>query len=249
MSILSDFENRIGSAVEGAFAGVFRSPVQPVEIAKTLGRAMDDGRSIGVGKVYAPLGYSVALSPEDAEILGAFTASLAGELATYLTGRAREHGYHLTGAIHVAFIVHDDLRLGRFRVSAELAAPGPVVDPEPEPKPAGTAGTDSPFEDEPRGPSRRMATVTVGDLEHDVLLQGDRVSVGRLAGCAICLSDANASREHAEFVRDGDSWAIRDLESTNGTLVNGEPVARVRLHDGDVIEIGLTRLTFHENGR
>jgi len=248
MSILSDFEVRIGNAVEGVFAGVFRSPVEPVEIAKTLGRAMDDGRSIGVAKIYAPLGYTVALSPEDADLLGSFTATLAGELATYLAGRARERGYHLTGAIQVTFTVHDDLKLGRFRVSAELGAPEPAVE-----APAVVAPADGPADagwaDEERGPSGDLATVTVGDLLHDVLLQGDRVTVGRLAGCAICLTDSNASREHAEFVRDGERWAIHDLGSTNGTLINGEPVEQAYLHDGDIVEIGLTRLTFHEAGR
>jgi hypothetical protein len=246
MSILSDFEKRIGSAVEGVFAGVFRSPVQPVEIAKTLGRAMDDGRTIGVGKVYAPLGYAVALSPEDDEILGSFTPTLAGELATYLTGRAREAGYHLAGPVKVSFTVHDDLRLGRFRVSAELGASEPQEEMEAAPV---LVDSDDLWSGIERAISDDLATVTVGDLQHDVLLQGDRVTVGRLAGCAICLSDANASREHAEFVRDGAGWAIHDLDSTNGTLLNGEPVRQAHLSDGDVVEIGLTRLTFHESGR
>ncbi len=244
MSILAEFEDRIGGALEGAFADLFRSPVQPVEIAKTLGRAMDDGRTIGVGRIYAPLGYTVALSPEDAEKFGPFTATLAGELSTYLTGRARERNYHLAGVPKVTFIVHDDLRLGRFRVSAELAAPedyGPETAVELE--------SSSPWTDEVRSPADDMATVTVGDNDHDVALQGERVVVGRLAGSTIRLADANASREHAAFVHVGDGWAIQDLDSTNGTLVNGEPVLRATLHDGDVIEIGLTRLTFHEPGR
>lgn len=247
MSILSDFEARIGNAVEGAFAGVFRSPVEPVEIAKALGRAMDDGRSIGVAKIYAPLGYTVALSPEDSDLLESFTTTLAGELATYLTGRARERGYRLMGTIRVTFIVHDDLKLGRFRVSAELGAQ------EPSAEAPGAAPVDVPEDggraDVEIGAPSGLATVTVGDLLHDVLLQGDRVTVGRLAGCAICLTDSNASREHAEFVRDGERWAIHDLGSTNGTLINGEPVEQADLHDGDVVEIGLTRLTFHEAGR
>jgi len=242
VSILSDFEDRVGGALEGAFAGMFRSPVQPVEIAKTLGRAMDDGKTIGVGRVYAPLGYTVALSPEDAEKFGPFTATLAGELATYLTGRARERNYHLTDAPKVSFIVHDDLRLGRFRVSAELSAP------ESE-EPLSPAEPAAAWTEDVRNPADGMATVTVGDHDHDVLLQGERMLVGRLASCAVRLADANASREHAAFVRVGDGWAIEDLDSTNGTLLNGEPVARALLRDGDVIEVGLTRLTFHEPRR
>jgi len=242
VSILSDFEDRVGGALEGAFAGMFRSPVQPVEIAKTLGRAMDDGRTIGVGRVYAPLGYTVALSPEDDEKFGPFKATLSGELATFLTGRARERNYHLTGTPKVSFIVHDDLRLGRFRVSAELAAPEAAAIESPA-EPVGS------WTEDIGNPADELATVTVGDHDHDVLLQGDRVLVGRVAACAIRLSDANASREHAAFIHVGEGWAIEDLDSTNGTLLNGEPVARASLHDGDVIEVGLTRLTFHEPRR
>ena len=72
MGILSDFEDRIAAGIEGLFAGAFRSPVQPVELARALARAADDGRALGVGTVYAPTAYVVALSPEDADKLGAF---------------------------------------------------------------------------------------------------------------------------------------------------------------------------------
>ena len=248
MSILSDFEDRIGGALEAVFAGVFRSPVQPVEIARALGKAMDDGRSVGVSKVYAPLGYTVALSPEDADKFGAFLDTLSGELSTFLVDHAREHHYRLVSTPHVSFVVHDDLRLGRFRVSAELAAPDPVPTYAPEPEFA--QAPDEQFPDlRASGPGSGLATVTVGDLDLDVVLTRDRVTVGRLATSGIQLTDSNASREHAAFVRQGDGWAIEDLDSTNGTLLNGSPVTRAVLADGDLIEIGVTRLTYHEPGR
>ena len=121
MGILSDFEDRIAYGIEGLFAGAFRSPVQPVEIARALTRAADDGRVLGVGTVYAPTSFTVALSPEDSEALGTFKPVLAGELATYLVDHAREQGYLLSVRPQVNFVVHDDLKLGRFRVSAALA--------------------------------------------------------------------------------------------------------------------------------
>jgi hypothetical protein len=243
MSILSDFEERVGGALEGMFAGVFRSPVQPVEIAKALAKAMDDGRTVGVGKVYAPGSYTVALSPEDSEKFGAFTATLSGELATYLTDHAREHSYHLAGTPTITFVVHDDLRLGRFRVSAELA----FADEE--------AHLPEPFTEDEEAEERAaraiggLATVTVGESEHDVVLQGDEIVIGRLAGCDICLADSIASRRHARLVRTGEDWTLEDLDSTNGTMLNGVAVESKALHDGDVIEIGVTRLVFHRRGR
>ena len=245
MSILSDFEDRVGGALEGMFAGVFRSPVQPVEIAKALGRAMDDGRTIGVGKVYVPGTYVIALSPQDSEKLGAFKGTLAGELATFLTDHAREHSYHLSGAPQVSFIVHRDLRLGRFRVSAELTSTEPPKPREAAPSRPAAAEPQQAAAPAPPG----VASVTVGEDGHRVTLTGDRVVIGRLDECEICLADANASRRHAAFVRDGDEWAIEDIDSTNGTLLNGNPVTRQLLHDGDAVEIGVTRLTYHQPGR
>jgi hypothetical protein len=95
MSILSDFEDRVSRAVEGVFAGVFRSPVQPAEVARACAKEMDRRRKLGVGKVYAPTLYSVLLSPDDADQLGGFADTLAGELETYLIGHARRRDYDL----------------------------------------------------------------------------------------------------------------------------------------------------------
>ncbi len=231
MGILSDFEDRIASGIEGLFAGAFRSPVQPVEIARALTRAADDGRVLGVARVYGPTSYLVALSPEDDRALGNFKPVLAGELATYLVDHARERGYLLSARPQVSFVVHDDLRLGVFRVSAELADDAPS-------EPAVV------LPDEP-APASGLATVTVGDATHDVALRGDEMIVGRLAECPIQLNDANVSRRHAAFIRLDDGWAISDLGSTNGTRLNGQLVERARLADGDVVEIGLTRLVYH----
>ena len=236
MGILSDFEDRIAAGIEGVFAGAFRSPVQPVELARALARAADDGRAVGVGTVYAPTSYTVALSHDDDAKLGSFKPVLAGELATYLTDHARERGYLLPSRPQITFTTHDDLRLGRFRVSAALAEAT-----EDKPVPA-LREDDAPV-------AVGMATVTLGEAEHDVALRGNEMLVGRLAECQICLPDANVSRRHAAFIRLDDGWAISDLGSTNGTIVNGRPVERVRLRDGDVIEIGVTRMIYHEPRR
>jgi predicted component of type VI protein secretion system len=91
-----------------------------------------------------------------------------------------------------------------------------------------------------------MPTITIPGIGHDVALSGERVVIGRLKSCDICLGDANASREHAALEREGIGWAVVDLGSTNGTLVNGSHVDRVRLRDGDIITIGVSELIYHE---
>ena len=200
---------------------------------------MDDGRTVGVSKVYAPTAFAVALSVEDSEKLGEFTETLAGELETYLMGHADEQGYDLVGRPTVAFDVHDDLKLGRFRVSATHAAQPRSVD-------VAAGGDDSAIPTAAYRSASALATVTVSDTGHDVALKGDRVEVGRLGSCDICLADVNVSRIHSAFVREGEGWAIEDLDSTNGTLLNGERVTHTRLHNGDRVQVGATQLIYHD---
>jgi hypothetical protein len=94
--------------------------------------------------------------------------------------------------------------------------------------------------------SNDLATVTVRGVDHDVVLRGDRMVIGRVGSCDICLPDANVSREHAALVREGAGWAIEDLGSTNGTLIHGLRIHRARLRDGDVFVVGITELVYHE---
>ncbi|MBM6774415.1 FhaA domain-containing protein [Olsenella profusa] len=65
----------------------------------------------------------------------------------------------------------------------------------------------------------------------------------------VVLRDPNVSRRHAELVFDGRDWIIRDLNSTNGTLVNDVDVNECVLRDGDLITVGLMNLEFRENPR
>ena len=67
--------------------------------------------------------------------------------------------------------------------------------------------------------------------------------------CSIVLRDPNVSRRHAEVGHDGRDWFIRDLNSTNGTLVNDVDVDECVLRDGDLITIGLVNLEFRGNLR
>jgi len=275
VSILSDFEDRVSRAVEGVFAGVFRAPVQPAELARACAKEMDRQRKLGVGKVYAPTLYSVLLSPADGDQLGGFADTLAGELSTYLTGYARERNYELSAKPVVRFLIDDELKLGRYVVIGELLSPeeieaevgaaardaaddvyvapsspqhsapiprAPVAEPIASP---GFFDAEAHALDE-LPPAAVMATVTVPGVSHDIVLRGERMVIGRLKACDICLGDANASRQHAAIESEGTGWALADLGSTNGTLVNGTKVDRVRLRDGDTITVGVSELIYHE---
>jgi len=81
-------------------------------------------------------------------------------------------------------------------------------------------------------------------------LDQELVNIGRGPNCEIVLSDRVVSREHAYILHQEGGYYLFDLESKNGTFVNGEAVEGSRaLHDGDEIQIALRfRLTFVEAG-
>ena len=77
------------------------------------------------------------------------------------------------------------------------------------------------------------------------LMPEGRITLGRAPANDIVLHDERASRVHAEVVAADGGWIVRDLESRNGTTVNGDAIATVRrLAAGDVIQIGLVRVTY-----
>jgi len=77
------------------------------------------------------------------------------------------------------------------------------------------------------------------------LRPGEEVVLGRSADCQLPVSGSQASRRHAAVCWKGAVVLVTDLESTNGTRVNGEPVTEPRvLTPGDRIEIGESVVTF-----
>lgn len=249
MSLLSDFEDRIARAVDTLFSGVFRSPVQPAELARAAAKEMDRQRTVGVGKVYAPNRFSILLSHEDAERLGRFASTLAGELATYLAGYAQERGYVLPTRPSVRFLVDEELPLGAYEVIGELASDDIIeAGRGSNGADAQTGLPDGSGGNRARTHPSELATITVPGIEHDIALTHERMIIGRLRSCEICLEDINVSREHAALQHGPEGWTITDLDSTNGTFVNGERISRALLKDGDVITVGVSELVFHSPG-
>jgi pSer/pThr/pTyr-binding forkhead associated (FHA) protein len=78
----------------------------------------------------------------------------------------------------------------------------------------------------------------------DVPLARERTTIGRRADNDICLPNLAVSGEHAVVVTILADSFLEDLGSTNGTLVNGKPVAKHFLRDRDKIDIGRHRLVY-----
>jgi LCP family protein required for cell wall assembly len=86
-----------------------------------------------------------------------------------------------------------------------------------------------------------------GGGEATVALAAAAVRIGRAPGNQVVLPDAYASGTHAELVSQRGQRCLRDLGSTNGTRLNGQPIpprTLQPLHDGDVIRIGGSELTY-----
>jgi len=215
---LQQFEQRLERLVEGAFTKAFRSDLQPVEIGRRLTREMDLLRRVGINGLIAPNVFVVELSNDDAYRFERFSEVLARELADAGREHARIEGYAFVGPVEVELRRSARLRAGRYNVYADFVEGQGVAAAGALVLPDGTR-------------------VEVGE---------EPIVVGRLPECAIAVGDPNVSRRHAEIrrVEGGPDVVVRDLQSTNGTRVNGVPVHEQVLADGDEVTVGTTVLRF-----
>jgi hypothetical protein len=94
-----------------------------------------------------------------------------------------------------------------------------------------------------------VLTGVAGPVAGEVFaLVGSEVSIGRSKSSRIPVLVASASRHHCVIEEIGGQIQIRDLESHNGTYVNGSPVRQAPLQDGDRIEIGDACFVFSRLG-
>jgi diguanylate cyclase (GGDEF)-like protein len=69
-------------------------------------------------------------------------------------------------------------------------------------------------------------------------LEEKQYSIGRADDCGIVLSSKDVSRRHAVITNEGSQYFVEDLDSTNGTFVNGQRVTKAALQPGDEISVG-----------
>jgi Protein of unknown function (DUF3662)/Inner membrane component of T3SS, cytoplasmic domain len=247
MSVLRNLEAKIESLVQGAFSRAFKSQVQPVELARKLVREMEEHKSVSVSRVYVPNEYFVFLSPDDREQFTGYESALKKELSDYLLEHARKEGLALVTRPAINFETDGRLRVGEFGIQAQLVT---ASDEEPEQPAQGDFGRtmvyggDREERSMPPAPTGGyIRAMLVGDGKRTVL-SGERVVLGRSRECDIVLDDPNISRQHAEVRREGETWMVADLGSTNGVKVNGRRVDSAALEPGDELTLGLVRLSF-----
>jgi pSer/pThr/pTyr-binding forkhead associated (FHA) protein len=144
---------------------------------------------------------------------------------------------------------------GRHSVKSMNAGSDPVQDPHADgiqqesPEPEGefddeaTELFNSPFENDPICP--RLTVLEGPSSGQEYLLNNLRNSIGRSTNNSVTVPDEAMSRQHLEVVKNpDDTFLVKDLQSVNGTYVNGTKVKEADLFHGDRLKVGKTTLQF-----
>ena len=228
MGGLQRFEQRLEGMVYGAFARVFRSAVQPVEIAAALERECDNNAQILSRQRRAvPNDFHVELAQTDFDRLAPYDSTLVQDLTQQLTEHADHQHYIFPGPVTIAFESADDLTTGRFRIKSRAQA-------------AVTSNSNVTRSRRPR------ALIEVNGTRHP--LQPPGLVVGRGTEADLRINDPGVSRRHIEFTVTGGgergiALEVHDLGSTNGMLVDGHRISSTGLQDGSEVRVGRTTMT------
>ncbi|MFH8404647.1 FhaA domain-containing protein [Streptomyces sp. NPDC018019] len=123
MGVLKRFEQRLEGLVNGTFAKVFKSEVQPVEIAGALQRECDNNATIwNRDRTVVPNDFIVELSTPDYERLSPYSGQLGDELSGMVRDYAKQQRYTFMGPIKVHLEKADDLDTGLYRVRSRTLA-------------------------------------------------------------------------------------------------------------------------------
>jgi hypothetical protein len=229
--MLARFERLIEHAVEGSLRRVFHTTLQPVQIAKAAARAMESAQVVGLGGVEVPNEYQVHLSVEDFERIGEYAPRLTAELSRYLDEYARERELRPVGDLHVELVKDVQQPTGRVRVQARFVDLAPERRAAIEEAVEGTrqlrlADLAAATRLDPHA-ARAQAGLWLEDkLGARVLLEPDVgiVRLGRAADNDLAVANQRVSRYHAQLRWVDSAWLVYDLDSTNGTFVDGDRV-------------------------
>ncbi len=234
MSLLSQLENVFETLVEGSFRRFFSAPLQPVEIARALERAMLADRVVGASSVDVPNSYLARVNPLEFERLASLRGTVERDAALHLERRASEQDLHPIGPIQVELV--SDPAVPRSTVRAEahfdervVTAVQPVehtrrLEIVPPPKQSARPGT--------------RALVVVDEAGEAIRVDGHPLHIGRGPDNDLVIADIRVSRDHAVIDPIEGGWMIRDLQSTNGTFVDGQRITETRVEGATELSLG-----------
>ena len=215
MSFIENFEKGLERLINGAFSKTFKSELQLVEIGAAIKNEMDSKSSIlSRDRILAPNSYAVRLSSPDYARIRTLGQAAIDELIELATKHARKQNFQFGAALAIKFAEDPTLPIGRVTVSSTSA--NLKVEWQP--------------------------ALDVGGKRYDITKP--RTTVGRDASADIQINDAGLSRKHFEVVWDGSRGGVRDLQSTNGTKVDGRKISETGIAADQVITAGQTTFVF-----
>jgi hypothetical protein len=236
MSAVERFFERL---VERPSARLFGTRAQPVQLQRRIERAMEHGRRVVAGQSRVPDRFTVRLSQADLQTLDQASV-LPVELASAALAWARRRGYAVSARPRVAIVADRGLRAGDIEVEARFSVAGDGPDLDALEDLGQTRIFAAPTL---RSPRATLAIRDASGREWTIVADGAPLMIGRSEGNTVALADERVSRQHARLHARGGVLVLVDLESTNGTQVNGSRITEVAVGAGDVVEIGGATIT------
>ena len=256
MDRLAKLDSSLQRGLDNSMAALFGGKVVPEEIEELVKQEAQDSLVVTDKDEYvAPNVYAVGVSSKDLENLSQ-NRDLPVDLADQLMRYVRNKQWFLDGPVVVRIAEESGLRTGQLRVSSYIDTMPDVVSgfdaivAEPKKRKASRSQLKedamsepnaNPQQDPQAAANTDAATVSLllqdGSSRTYLVHEGSNI-LGRSNDSDFRLPDTGVSRQHAEITWDGQVAVLVDLQSTNGTTVNDEPVENWMLADGDVITLG-----------
>jgi len=203
-------------ALEEPFARIFPGRLHPLELAAELRDAVRDSRVRTTDGTFVANSYLVFMATEDCQQLASISETVCAELAEHLRSYTDAEAWQIGPDVTVQ--LQPDAELSRSQVRTE----------------AGFAAC----------PETAYLQAEAGLPQVGRYPIGTETIIGRSRSCGTVIDSPEISRRHCRIAYRYVQYEIEDLNSANGTFVNGQQVQRATLFDGDLIEIGLVQLRF-----
>ncbi len=244
MKLLEKFEQSIERIMEGTSGSLFKQSIQPAEIGRKLERAMLAQQRVSVGSSIVPNVFTVTLHPKDYAQFADYREGLARQMEAWLAQVATDRNLSVVDRIQVSISEDAGAKRRQPVVVASISDARAQHHPRPADRPAPPAEATSVYRVEPEG-NRRSASLRAIDgaqRGRTFIVPPGSTSVGRAPENDIVLDSPDVSRRHARIECTRAGIRVHDLNSTNGTRVNGEPVRIADLEERDELSFGGQRL-------
>jgi hypothetical protein len=231
LDVLEFLEQRLSDLIEKPLERFFPVVRADQLLAKRLVKAMSDDLSVdNAGRLVAPVCYELRINPLHT-VLWSERPGLLAQLTEALQQAAREQGIAFESLPVIDVVFDNDVAPEDIQVTTlELGV-----------KPGTTAETTVASPDYSAIPEDAFLIINGG---RHLALTVPVLTIGRAETNQLVLDNPQVSRVHAQLRAIDGAFHIFDLDSTCGTLVNGEDIHHTALRTGDVIEIGGVSLVY-----